>query len=223
MKAKMLMLISIFICSLAYSQDSIQSPKSKTGFITFSPKKDFQKNTNGINLGILDDYQQEQKINGINFQLNPILVIYPLIPKAIEAPEKEKATVTVNGIHISTSGMFDGKNLNGLGISVYNHAYETNGVAVNFYNNTSVNLNGLHISGFANNSDKGRGVNISIMGNYSENFQGLMIGAFNETNEVKGIQIGISNKTKKLKGVQLGLWNKNEKRNFPIINWNFKS
>jgi|GEM_PF-635533 len=233
MKTIFLMLISVFTFNMSYGQDSIQTIQSKSGLITLSPKKNLQKNTNGINLGILDSYEHHQKINGINLQANPYFIIYPLIPKAIEGPAKEEATVTVNGIHISTSGMFDGKNLNGLGISAYHHAYETNGISVNVYNNTSINLNGLHISGFANSSDKGRGVHIAIMGNYSENFQGLMIGAFNESPEIKGLHIGIFNKADKMKGLQIGLinkntsgrnfqigfWNKNAKRTLPIINF----
>lgn len=225
--------MSALIFSMFYGQDSIQTIKLKSGFITFSPKKHLPKNTNGINLGISDTYEHYQKINGINIQANPGFIIYPLIPKAIDAPKKENATVTVNGIHISTGGMSDGKNLNGLGISIYHHAYETNGISVSFYNNTSVNLNGIHISGFANSSTKGRGFNLSILGNFSEDFQGLQIGAFNESLEIKGLQIGISNKADKMKGLQIGLvnkntngrnfqigfWNKNAKRTFPIINF----
>lgn len=231
MKTKLLLLF-IFACTFTFAQDSLsQDLKLKSALITFNPAK-IAKNTTGINLGILDEYEN-QTINGINLQANPFSLIYPLIPKAIPAPTEANATVVVNGIHFSTGGMTDGKQLNGLGISMYHHSMETNGISVNFFNNTSTKLNGIHVSGFANTSSKGRGINIAVLENDSEDFKGLLIAAFNSAEKMKGLQIGISNKSDKMKGVQLGLinkningrnfqigfWNKNAKRTLPILNF----
>ena len=69
---------------------------------------------------------------------------------------------------------------------MYHHAFATNGISVNFYNNTSKKLNGIHISGFSNNTDVGNGLNVAFLGNYAENFNGLQIGIFNRTKSEKG-------------------------------------
>jgi hypothetical protein len=217
MKTK-LSIIALLISLIIFGQDSL---KIKSSFVTVNPQKTI-RNTNGFNVGILDDYQK-QRINGINFQINPLSLLYPLIPQAIAVPTEKKSTVVVNGLHLSTGGMMDGKKLNGVGISMYHHSRTTNGLSVNFFNNTSGILNGVHISGFANSSEKGSGLNMAFIGNYSDDFKGMQISMFNDSEKMSGIQIGIVNKTKNLRGFQFGLWNVNEKRKFPIINWNFKS
>jgi len=217
MKTK-LSIIALLISLIIFGQDS---SKIKSSLITVNPQKTI-RNTNGFNVGILDDYQK-QRINGINFQINPLTLLYPLIPQAISVPIENKSTVTVNGLHLSTGGMMDGKKLNGLGISMYHHSRTTNGLSVNFFNNTSGNLNGVHVSGFANSSEKGIGLNMAFLGNYSNDFKGMQISVFNDSEKMRGVQIGLVNKTKNLKGFQFGLWNVNERRKFPIINWNFKS
>ena len=82
MKTKLLIL-SIFIIVLFFGQDSInQDLQLKSALVTFNPSK-VAKNTNGINLGVMDAYKK-QRINGINIQANPITLLYLLIPKAIE-------------------------------------------------------------------------------------------------------------------------------------------
>lgn len=214
-----LLAIALVMSSLYFGQDSL---KIKSALFTVNPQKFTAKNTTGINVGIMDDYLK-QNIYGINLQANPISLIYPLIPKALPVPSKESSTVTVSGLHFSTGGMVDGEKLNGLGISIYHHCRITNGVSVNFYNNTSATLNGVHISGFANNSIKGNGLSMAFLGNYSEDFAGMQVAAFNESKKMKGMQIGLVNKSKEMKGLQIGFWNENEKRKLPLINWNFKS
>ncbi|MGA9213429.1 LA_2272 family surface repeat-containing protein [Kaistella sp.] len=229
MKTKLLF---IFACTFMFGQDSLsQDLKLKSAVITFNPAK-IAKNTTGINLGVFDSYQK-QKINGINLQINPITLLYPLLPQAIPVPSEDEVTVILNGIHISTGGMMDGAKLNGLGISIYHHARVTNGFSANLFNNTSGILNGIHVSGAANNSEKGAGITFAFMGNYSEKFTGLQIGGFNEAKQMKGLQIGFVNKSENLKGIQvgivnnnkngrnfqLGFWNKNTKRTLPILNF----
>lgn len=214
-----LLVIALVMSSLYFGQDSL---KIKSALVTVNPQNKNLRNTNGLNVGVLDDYQK-QRINGLNLQANPISLIYPLIPKALPVPSKEASTVTVSGLHLSTGGMVDGEKLNGLGISIYHHCRITNGVSVNFYNNTSGILNGIHISGFVNNSLKGNGLNVAFLGNYSDDFKGMQVAIFNQSEKMKGMQIGMVNKSKKMKGLQIGLWNENEKRKLPLINWNFKS
>lgn len=220
MKTKLLA-ITIFINTMIFAQENTNfNTENRSAVFTVNPSKN-TTNTTGINVGIVDDYNR-QKINGFNFQLNPIVILYPLLPQAIEVPTEENATVIVNGLHISTGGFTDARKLNGIGISAYHHSMVTNGFTVNFYNNTSGKLNGLHISGFVNTSKSGSGVTISVIGNDSEKFYGIQAGGFNESTALKGLQIGVVNKSKNLRGLQIGLWNVNEKRKLPLINWNFK-
>mgnify|MGYP000559902163 CR=1 FL=1 len=220
MKTKLLIL-SIFICAFSFGQDSLkQDLKLKSGLVTFNPSK-VTRNTNGINLGILDEYQK-QRINGINLQANPITLLYLLIPKAIELPKKGEETVTVNGLHISTGGMMDGKKLNGIGISMYHIAQETNGISINGFNSNIGKMNGVQISWLNNSIEKGNGLQLSFS-NGAEKFNGLQIGLGNEIDSGSGIQIGIYNSTNKLKGLQLGLINKSENRGFQIGFWNKNS
>jgi len=50
----------------------------------------------------------------------------------------------------------------------------------------------------------------------------LQIWGTNYANKkIVGLQIAMWNKSKNTKRIQSGLWNINEKRNLPIINWNF--
>ena len=211
--------IAMFVSSMFFGQDSL---RTKSALFTVNPQNFSNKITTGINVGIMDDYVK-QKIYGINIQANPISLFYPLIPNALPVPSEAQSTVSINGLHISTGGMMDGEKLNGIGISVYHHCRITNGVSVNFYNNTSGILNGIHVSGFVNSSKKGKGITMAFLGNYSDDFSGLQISCSNESKKMRGIQIGLVNNSKNLKGIQIDLWNINEKRKFPIINWNFKS
>jgi hypothetical protein len=215
MKTKLLIL-SIFICTFYFGQDL----KIKSALVTFNPSK-VAKNTNGINLGILDAYQKK-RINGINIQANPITLIYLLAPKEIEVPKEGEETATINGLHLSTGGMMDGKKLNGIGISMYHIAQETNGISINGFNSNIGKMNGLQISWLSNSIEKGNGLELSFS-NGAEKFNGLQIGLFNEINSGNGFQIGFYNSTKKLKGVQVGVINKSENRNFQIGFWNKNS
>lgn len=219
MKKLFFVVFTIFAFNKGFSQSANDSVVEKrTKFIAISPKKSGNDNVNGINLGILDAYDK-QKINGINFQLNPLSLIYPLLPQAIDFPNEKNATVTINGIHISTGGTTDAKKLNGIGVSIYHHAMVTNGISANFYNNTSEKLNGIHVSGFSNNSVYGKGLHLSVLNNDSENFCGIQVALFNNSKDLKGLQFGLFNTTEKMKGLQIGFWNKNAKRSLPLINF----
>ena len=230
MKIKFLMMIGLFAGSVINAQDSLQIEKIKSKAITFTPKAQVE-NTNGINLGVMDNYQS-QTINGFNLQGNPFSLIYPLLPRAIEVPTDEQATVSINGLHISTGGATNAKKLNGIGISMYHVAQTTNGFTVNGFNNNSGKLNGLHISFINNSADTGKGLLISFSNtadqfggvqlgiyNYTGTMKGLQAGAVNVSKDNKGLQIGLVNKTDRNKGLQIGFWNKNAKRTLPLINF----
>ena len=229
MKTRLFLTAHLLFGILLFGQDSYQPP-IRTQLITLNPSQEI-KNTAGLNLGIFDDYQK-QKITGMNIQLNPITLIYLLAPKEIEVPKEGDETVSINGIHISTGGMMGGKALNGLGLSMYHVAQETNGVTLTGFNNNSGKLNGVHISGLSNSAEQANGLSISLS-NEAEKLNGiqiglvnelgtgngLQIGLYNRSTKLKGAQIGLINKTKNKKGFQLGFWNKNAKRTLPLINF----
>ena len=229
MKTRLFLIVHILFGVFMFGQDSDQLPV-KTKLITLNPSQQV-KNTAGLNLGIFDAYQK-QKISGINVQLNPITLIYLLAPKKFEVPEEADQTVSINGIHISTGGLLDGKALNGLGLSMYHIAQETNGLTLNGFNNNSGKLNGVHISGLNNSAGKANGLLVSFANEVGElngvqlgfvnelgTGNGLQVGIYNKSTTLRGAQIGLINKTKNRKGLQLGLWNKNAKRTLPLINF----
>ncbi|AZA80453.1 hypothetical protein EG341_16430 [Chryseobacterium lactis] len=230
MKTQFLFVIIFLIGGMISAQDSLRTEEIQSKIITFNPKS-IPENTNGINLGVMDDYQSK-KINGINLQGNPLSIIYLLIPKPIEIPSDESATVSINGLHISTGGITDGKQLNGVGISMYHIAQVTNGVTINGFNNNSGKLNGVHVSFLNNSADTGNGLLISLSNstgsyngaqlgihNKSDVLKGMQIGGINIAKENNGLQIGVINKTEKTKGFQIGFWNKNAKRSLPLVNF----
>lgn len=226
-----LLLTTMLISSFACGQDSINViEKNDTRIFTINPSLEV-RNTAGINVGILDDYEK-QTINGLNLQANPISLIYFLFPKALPVPTEQQSTATINGLHLSTGGMMEGEKLNGVGISAFHNARITNGLTLNLFNNTSGILNGLHISGFYNEAEIGNGLLVAI-GNDVQKFNGIQIGAinsngfgtglqigiFNKTKRQRGLQVGLVNKTEAKKGFQIGFWNKNAKRTLPLINF----
>ena len=229
MKTRLFLTAHLLFGILLFGQDSYQ-PSIRTQLITLNPSQEI-KNTAGLNLGIFDDYQK-QKITGMNIQLNPITLIYLLAPKEIEVPKEGDETVSINGIHISTGGMMDGKSLNGLGLSMYHVAQDTNGITLTGFNNNSGKLNGVHISGLSNSAEKANGLLISLSNDAEElngiqlglvnelgTGNGLQVGLYNRSTKLKGAQIGLINKTKNKKGFQLGFWNENAKRTLPLINF----
>ncbi|MEC5157140.1 LA_2272 family surface repeat-containing protein [Chryseobacterium sp. MP_3.2] len=226
---KTILSLAIFLTNFAFAQTS-EVENVKWSPLTINPTAVSRK-TNGLNVGILDSYEN-RKINGINFQLNPITLLYLLIPTALEVPEKGSETVSINGLHLSTGGMLDGGTLNGIGISMYHIAQESNGITFNGFNNNSGKLNGVHVSWLNNSTENGNGILVAFS-NTAEKFNGIQLGLFNEitegnglqvginnsTSNLRGIQIGIINKSKSRKGLQLGFWNKNAKRTLPFINF----
>lgn len=229
MKTKLFLAVSLLLGIFIFGQDTLKTTL-KSQIVTVNPSAN-PKNTTGLNLGILDHYEN-QKISGLNFQLNPISLIYLLIPQEIPVPKEGKGTVSINGIHFSTGGMLEGKILNGMGISMYHIAEKTNGITVNGFNNSSGKLNGVHVSLINNSAVSGAGILVSLS-NTTEKFTGIQVGGSNENVKGKGVQVGILNRGDRFKGAQIGLinkntsgrsfqlgfWNKNSKRTLPLINF----
>lgn len=84
-------------------------------------------------------------------------------------------------------------------------------------------VNGLDINVTGSFESKTNGLTISLVMNKHYITNGLTFALIgNHDTKCNGIQIGLINSAVELKGLQFGLWNKNQKRNMPIINWNFK-
>ena len=103
--------------------------------------------------------------------------------------------------------------------------YRINGISISGggIGGHDINVNGLNLSGLNTLTGKTNGFSVCILINISGVVNGVSIGGLiNNSIQTKGLQIGLFNKTTRLRGFQIGLWNRNEKRNLPIINWNFK-
>jgi len=84
-------------------------------------------------------------------------------------------------------------------------------------------VNGLDINITGSLESKTNGLTISLVMNKHYISNGLTFALIgNHDTKCNGVQIGLINSAVDLKGLQIGLWNKNQKRNMPIINWNFK-
>jgi hypothetical protein len=85
------------------------------------------------------------------------------------------------------------------------------------------NMNGISISGFAKLERRVNGISFAIFGNSVQIHRGIQLAVFsNEAYKMWGIQIGLFNRSHNTRGIQIGIWNRNEKRQIPLINWNFK-
>jgi hypothetical protein len=84
-------------------------------------------------------------------------------------------------------------------------------------------VNGLDVNVTGSFESKTNGLTISLVMNKHYISNGLTFALIgNHDTKCNGVQIGLINSAVDLKGLQIGLWNKNQKRNMPIINWNFK-
>jgi hypothetical protein len=230
---KKLLLLLLLAAGAAHGQ----TDTLKTRMFAFTPVSQKVDKVNGLAVGLgLSLTVQDRDavtVNGFNLELNPLtpLILLFLDPSRMG---NDTITATVNGLHISTAGFMRNAKLNGLGISVYSIAMESNGMTLTGLYNASKVMNGLHISGLANSAETaGHGLFIAAF-NYSGNFGGMMLGGCNRAtnfkgvslglanityNDMTGVQIGLFNRAKKCKGLQIGLWNVNEERSLPFFNW----
>lgn len=82
--------------------------------------------------------------------------------------------------------------LNGLGLAVFNHAKDTDGVQLGAFNFTEKEIWGVQLGA----------VNIATQAT-----RGVQLGAVNYTWKLRGVQLGVVNYAHYIKGLQLGLIN----------------
>jgi hypothetical protein len=217
MKTKIVLLV-LLMSLAAFSQQKADSLHSQ--IFSLSPVSKKVDKVNGMALGIGHMWNhegQEVTVNGLNLEINPLMPFVILFfdpDKAIN----DSIVLRHNGLHLSTGGFTGGVAQNGLGVSVYNVCYSSNGLSVTGLYNVSVTMNGLHIAGITNKADAAAGLLLAPVNNVAD-FTGLQLGLYNKTETFKGIQIGLFNRTEKARGLQIGLWNINGKRSLPFINF----
>ena len=206
----------------------------RSQIFSLSPVSSKVYNVNGMTFGIGHIFTEKlpKKVNGLNVEVNPLTPLI-LMFQDWERVDNDSLKMTMNGLHLSTGGFSGGVKLNGVGISVYNVSYASNGFSITGFYNVAKHLNGLHISGLYNGADTAKGVFVAAVNDVND-FKGARIGIFNNSidtsglsigiininkAEMRGVQIGLYNKTTKCKGLQIGVWNVNSKRSFPFINW----
>ena len=222
-----LIILFIFLTISSYGQ--IEKRKNYFPFWTFH--KD-SINIYGISVGLwsFNSEPRYTNTNGIKLELIGVGIGIPLIPRSpiVETDSaffklsQKPLSERINGLNLSSSGTACYCLTNGLTAGFIGQInYQVNGISTSLFMNFSQKHNGLMTAlfndayfmnglqvGFSNNGYKTKGIQLGILENNAD--------------EMKGFQIGFINKSKKLKGIQIGLWNVNQKRNFPLINWNFK-
>ena len=231
MKTRILVLL-LLVTITGFAQKHADTLHSQV--FCLSPASAKVEKVNGMALGIGHFWSSNlpKKINGFNLEINPLTPIIVMFQDP-DRTDIDSLRMTVNGLHLSTGGFAGGIKLNGVGVSVYNISYASNGFSITGLYNVTRQLNGFHISGLYNEADKARGLLIAGA-NHADDFGGARIGVYNKsvtsmglniglvnisTEQMQGVQIGLFNKTAKCKGLQIGVWNINGKRSFPFINW----
>ena len=224
-----LLLLLFTLTGFAQKRDTLRSQ-----IFSLSPVSPKVDKVNGMAFGIGHIFTEKlpKKVNGINLEINPALPLFLMFMDPTKVG-RDSLKMTINGLHLSAGGLVGGIKLNGVGISVYNVCYASNGFSITGLHNVGKHLNGFHISGLSNIADTGSGLLIAGV-NDIDDFKGARIGIFNNSidatglsigivninkDEMRGVQIGLYNKTNKCKGLQVGVWNSNGKRSFPFINW----
>lgn len=225
-----LLLVSVF----SYAQKDSISYGNKSSVFSLTPLSQEIDKVNGLAFGLgLDSFigsTSVEKVNGINLEINPATLLYFLFPIHSSFPHEE--TVVINGLHISTGNIYDGK-INGVSLSLLNVNHSVNGFSAFLLGTFVTKQNGFHISVTSNASQKTNGCVVSMI-NVCEEMKGFQLGFFNQSEALKGVQIGIYNgsktqskglqiglinNSKHHKGLQIGFWNMNQKRSFPFVNW----
>ena len=211
-----------------------QNDSLHTQIFSLSPVSSKVDVVNGMAFGIGHIFTEKfpKKVNGLNLEINPLVPLV-LMFQDWERVDNDSLKMTMNGLHLSAGGFSGGVKLNGVGVSVYNVSYASNGFSVTGFYNVAKHINGVHISGLYNGADAASGLFIAAI-NDADDFTGMRIGVKNGSEyskglniglvnlneaEMHGVQIGLFNKAGKCKGLQIGVWNINSKRSLPFINW----
>ncbi len=231
--------VIIFMASLgmiANAQDSIAIKKKDTianvekyyfptcsQIFSLSPISKKVHLVNGLAIGaghFENSNVKFQKINGINIEANPNIILVPLLImfNPVKAYEDSGLGVQISDTIVKPFYLSNKMNINGLNISTGSFMIDTdfNGLNISTFNMYQ-KFNGVNIAPIFSSAQKMNGVSFSLV-NVFNNFNGLSVGLINKTNEMKGIQIGLYN-TSNSRGLQLGFWNTNQKRTMPFINW----
>lgn len=232
MKTILKTILLLLVTVTGFTQQKADTLHSQV--FSFSPASRKVEKVNGLCLGVghgLSD-RTPKKVNGLNLEINPLTPLIILFQDP-DRVHHDSLQMTVNGLHLSAGGFSGRIKLNGVGISVYNIAYATNGFSVTGLYNVNIKLNGLHVSGLSNSAEEARGLLVAGVNN-ADDFGGACVGVCNRSvdtkglsiglvnineNKMTGLQIGIFNKTGNSRGLQIGLWNINSKRSLPFINW----
>ena len=207
-----------------------QGKLDSISILRFTPISQNINKVNGLAIGLgLDEAYESlgnqiitkpKIINGLNLEINPLAIVWICFYKPDRFSGKE--TSIVNGANISFGGFLKNTSHNGINLSIYNYGRKMNGISFTFFGTYVESMNGFYFSCFGNSANNGTGVSISALNDIND-FKGLQLGLINDSDKVKGLQLGLINKSKTGKNIQIGLWNKNQKRQLPIINWNFKT
>jgi len=183
-----------------------------------------EKNVNihGISVGLFSTLMTERNTNtnGIKLELIGLGAFVPMIPSEPEFGNQRSEKI--NGMTLSTLGVFCDCLTNGLSAGFGQLTYQVNGVSFAMFLNWTHIQNGIMLSS-GNYSHTMNGLQLGLLTNDSSETNGVQIAfLINASEKMRGLQIGISNKSGDLRGIQIGIWNVNQRRKLPLINWNFK-
>ena len=174
---------------------------------------------NGLSVGLMinsvksNDSILTTIVNGVNTEIIGVGFFLPLVPSSpIYFEDSEFYEIIENVDSIIRSYDYVKYKINGLNFSLGGlggHDIHVNGINLSGINTLTGKTNGISACALINITAVANGISFAVL--------------INNTMQTKGLQIGLFNETKKLRGIQIGLWNKNEKRNLPIINWNFSN
>ena len=172
---------------------------------------------NGLSVGLMinslknNDSILTTIVNGLNTEIVGAGFFLPLAPSSPIYFESNEFYENIENVDsIIRSYAYVKYKINGFNCSLGGlggHDIHVNGINLSWLNTLAGKTNGISACALINVTAVANGVSFAIL--------------INNTMQTKGLQIGLFNETKKLRGIQIGLWNRNEKRNLPIINWNF--
>ena len=174
---------------------------------------------NGLSVGLMinslksNDSILTTIVNGLNTEIVGVGFFLPLTP--------------TNPIYFENREFYN--NIENVDTIIRSYAYvkyKINGLncSLGGLGGHDIHVNGINLSGINTLTEKTNGISACALMNVTAVANGVSFAILiNNTMQTKGLQIGLFNETKKLRGIQIGLWNRNEKRNLPIINWNFSN
>ncbi len=198
-----LLVIGLNLCG----QDTISEQDDNKKYVAwFSPSKATHLYGLMFNFFPSESFEKYPIIYGSEINLNPIGLFTPFVLFVHSFDPKTHCPVAQSLDSIPFDSF---KIVHGLQVGLINmEPTIVNGLDINITGSLESKTNGLTISLVMNKHYISNGLTFALIGNHDT--------------KCNGVQIGLINSAVDLKGLQIGLWNKNQKRNMPIINWNFK-